>query len=263
MCTEKIIEFNAVTEKQGKFTYVWSTGGTTAKISLLDPGTYTVTVTDLCGNTASASRDLKKIDFNIDKLISDLKLNTSIDSNCKGVSVNITFEPDNNLSLLKSFKWSTGETGRGIIFTGKKTYSVTVTDICDTQYAASGDLDVPNVLNYAHVFFPGGIGSTLGSGGGTGGATKQDTLDFQALALNRSFGPINKDEYCLDEVTNYQFHVFNRWGQEVFKSTDWKVEWPGKTDGGTDWPSDTYVWVVKYSILGFPQKNKGDVTLIR
>jgi gliding motility-associated-like protein len=82
------------------------------------------------------------------------------------------------------------------------------------------------------------------------------------LQLNRSFGPINKPEFCLNGIDNYEFYIFNRWGQEVFSSTDYTVEWDGTLEDKKA-QGDTYVWVVKYTIFGFDKKLKGDVTLIR
>ena len=73
---------------------------------------------------------------------------------------------------------------------------------------------------------------------------------------------MNIPEYCLNQIENYEFYVFNRWGQQVFESKDITDEWDGKISE-KDSPSDTYVWVVKYSIFGFEKTKKGDVTMIR
>ncbi|MCE2788556.1 MAG: gliding motility-associated C-terminal domain-containing protein [Saprospiraceae bacterium] len=255
LCADKVIELNAVTEKVGRYTYKWADGGTTAKIDVKNPGTYTVTVTDICGNTSTKSRDVSKEELVIKPLISDLKLNSYTREDCSGIDVGISFNPDNDFSLLKTYNWSTGASSPGTAFEGKGAYSVTVTDVCDTEYTASAFLDAPDI-SYAHVFFPDGTGYRFQGG------SKQDTLTYGALALNRSFGPINKPEYCLDEIENYEFYIFNRWGQQVFSSNDVSEEWDGELDGKKS-QGDTYVWVVKYTIFGFEKKLKGDVTLIR
>jgi hypothetical protein len=255
LCSDKVIELNAVTEKVGRYTYKWSDGSTTAKIDVKDPGTYAVTVTDICGNTASKSRDVTKSELTIQPLITDLQLNSYTRGDCSGIDVGISFNPDNDFSLLKAFNWSNGATTPGIAFEGKGEYSVTVTDICDTKYIASALLDAPDIA-YAHVFFPEGTGYRFQGG------SKSDTLTYESLQLNRSFGPINKPEFCLNGIDNYEFYIFNRWGQEVFFSTDYTVEWDGTLDDKKA-QGDTYVWVVKYTIFGFDKKLKGDVTLIR
>lgn len=255
LCADKVIELNAVTEKVGRYTYKWSDGATTAKIDVKNPGTYTVTVTDICGNTATKSRDVSKEDLLIKPLISDLKLNSYTREDCSGIDVGISFNPDNDFSLLKKYAWSTGATTPGTAFAGKGAYSITVTDICDTEYTASALLDAPDI-SYAHVFFPEGTGYRFQGGG------SKDTLTYEALVLNRSFGPVNKPEYCLEGIDSYEFYIFNRWGQEVFKSTDYTIEWDGTIEDKKA-QGDTYVWVVKYTIFGFEKKLKGDVTLIR
>lgn len=255
VCLEKTLRLNAVTNVNGSFLYLWSTGEITPSITVSGPGNYIVTVTDLCGNTSTASRDIRDNDLKPDNLLSDLEIVSGNRSNCLGIFVSVNFMPDNDPSLVKSYLWSTGELTKDINFSGKNTYSITVTDICDATYTASAELDVPDI-DYANVFFPDGIGARFEL------ETKEDTLSKEAHVLNRSFGPINKEEYCLDEITNYEFYVFNRWGQQVFETKDINVEWDG-TNGDRKWQSETYVWVVKYNIFGFEKTQKGDVTLIR
>jgi hypothetical protein len=251
LCKEKIIDLNAVANKDGDFTYAWSNGEKTPKIGTLDPGTYTITVTDKCGNTASGQRDIKKLDFDILPLLSDVNLISNINSDCSGINVGFTFEPNNDLTLLKSFLWSTGETARGIKFTGAGNYALTVTDNCDTEYKLAKDFELPEFISYAHVFFPDGINATI-----------SDSLAKVQHELNRTFGPIRRSNSCYDQITSYEFYIFNRWGQQVFESKDIIDEWdPRREDKHS--PSDTYVWMVKYSIFGFTRTQKGDVTLIR
>ncbi len=256
VCVEKILGLNAVTNKAGNYTYLWSTGATVPNISFTDPGQYVVTVTDVCGNTATASKDIREIDFKSDNKIVNLRINSGNRNDCSGIFVRADF--DNEENVIKSYLWSTGNLGdttRVINFSGKANYTVTVTDICDNTSVASAELDVPDI-DYANVFFPDGIGATFTL------KTKKDTMDKAAHVLNRSFGPIDIPSYCLDQITNYEFYIFNRWGQQVFDTKDKAKEWDGY-DGDRKWQSDTYVWVVKYNIYGFPKTQKGDVTLIR
>lgn len=250
LCRDKVIELNAVTEKAGKFAYVWNTGATTAKIDVQNPGTFTVTVTDICGNKVTAQRDLAAKDFVIEKLISDLKLNAYKPADCSGINVGIYFNPDNNFSLIKSLKWSTGETTGSIMYSGDKIYAITVTDICDAEYSVSSKLEIPDI-SYPHVFFPDGLTKTM-----------LDSAATVAHMLNRTFGPIYKKEYCIDDIKNYEFYIFNRWGQKVFESKDIKNEWSGEFNEKKS-PADTYIWTVKYTIFGFEKKQKGDMTMIR
>lgn len=59
------------------------------------------------------------------------------------------------------------------------------------------------------------------------------------------------------------FVIWNRWGQEIFRSNDLKGGWDGKING-TLAPSDTYVWMVQgVDYTGRTFNRKGTVTLIR
>ena len=77
--------------------------------------------------------------------------------------------------------------------------------------------------------------------------------------LNDTFGPHNAVK-----ADNYQFRIYNRWGQLIFESKDWKKRWDGKFNGilqGTG----TFVWMLTYNDHDTGQKvlKKGTVTLIR
>ncbi|HEV7332064.1 MAG TPA: gliding motility-associated C-terminal domain-containing protein [Flavisolibacter sp.] len=58
--------------------------------------------------------------------------------------------------------------------------------------------------------------------------------------------------------------VFNRWGQLIFKTRDWKKGWDGKINGDLQ-PTGVYVWLLRYTNRDTKQKveQKGMVTLIR
>ena len=77
--------------------------------------------------------------------------------------------------------------------------------------------------------------------------------------LNDNFGPHNALK-----ADNYQFRIYNRWGQLIFESKDWKKRWDGKVNG-TVQGTGTYVWMLTYTHRDTGQKvlKKGTVTLIR
>lgn len=258
LCDEKILILTANPTNSAvpnnEYAYKWSTNETEQSIEVIRKGNYSVTVTDKCGTTKITSIDIGDEVFNTNK-ISNLRISSDKRDDCSGIFARADFDPNNNEALVKSYLWSTGGTTRDIDFTGKGTYTITVTDICDNTFTASAELDVPDI-DYANVFFPDGIGATFKL------ETKDDTLSKEAHILNRSFGPIDLPKYCIEDITNYEFYIFNRWGQQVFESKDIDDEWDG-TNGDRKWQSDTYVWVVKYSIFGFEKTQKGDVTLIR
>jgi gliding motility-associated-like protein len=59
------------------------------------------------------------------------------------------------------------------------------------------------------------------------------------------------------------FRIYNRWGQEMYASTDFRTGWDG-TYQGRPAPVDTYVWILDGTDLtGKVIQRRGTVTLIR
>lgn len=113
-----------------------------------------------------------------------------------------------------------------------------------------------------------GYNSTLGC---TDSMRKQLTvLDHCLIAVPTAFTPNNdglndtfKPHNAL-KADNYEFKVFNRWGQLVFQTRDWRQAWNGKING-LEQGSDVFVWMLSY-IHRDTRKNvfqKGTVMLIR
>lgn len=79
--------------------------------------------------------------------------------------------------------------------------------------------------------------------------------------INDSFGPVYQCYFA-----DYQLRVYNRWGQEVFTSTDPAEGWDG-TVSGSDAPSEVYIWHAVYTAWHegqlFSRSAKGEVTLLR
>ena len=129
------------------YTYVWSNGATTATISGLTPGTYTVTVTDSHGCTGSATATVVKISGN-------LAFGTP-------VIVNPTCNATGSISVIVTggtapitYAWSPTEPNSGTITgLGGGTYALTVTDAGGCSITASFTLTtpVPVVIDSADV----------------------------------------------------------------------------------------------------------------
>src|SRR5688572_2926022 len=77
--------------------------------------------------------------------------------------------------------------------------------------------------------------------------------------LNDKFGPHNALK-----ADDYEFKVYNRWGQLVFRSTNWKERWDGTIKGIPQQPG-VFVWMLSYTNRDTKQEvfKKGTVTLIR
>ena len=104
------------------YTYLWSTGSTTAGVSNLASGTYTITVTDAKGCTASSNST-------INQPAAPLSLSaTSNDINCTGNpigSVNVTPTGGTTPYI---YLWSNGSNQQNITNLSANTYTATVTD---------------------------------------------------------------------------------------------------------------------------------------
>lgn len=76
--------------------------------------------------------------------------------------------------------------------------------------------------------------------------------------LNDNFGPHNAIK-----ATNYHFRIFNRWGQPVFESRNWRDRWDGKVKGVVQTTS-VFVWMLSYTTpSGQNVFRKGTVAVIR
>jgi gliding motility-associated-like protein len=76
---------------------------------------------------------------------------------------------------------------------------------------------------------------------------------------NDFFGPI----YAV-KALNLVFRVYNRWGQKVFETNNWRTPWNGKINN-TAAPTGTYVWLMQYINRddNKPKVAKGTVVLLR
>ena len=77
---------------------------------------------------------------------------------------------------------------------------------------------------------------------------------------NKTFGPYSS---CNLFISDYTLKIYNKWGNEVFVSSDINDEWDG-THKGKKSASAVYVFVAEYTLAGIKQDVfKGDVTLLR
>jgi gliding motility-associated-like protein len=66
------------------------------------------------------------------------------------------------------------------------------------------------------------------------------------------------------DLNNYEFLIFNRWGGQIFETTNYAIQWNGRTIDGELAPQDVYVWmVVLKDFTGKTHTYRGRVTLIR
>lgn len=250
-CTSNVVMLNAVTNVFGNYQYKWSSGETTPNITPKKVSTYTITVTDLCGNSASAFAIVSTMDLHPPYTV---KIESDTSGVCSDKKATLLVNASNMADTL--YLWSTGEKTKGIETSSSGTYTVTVTDICGTTATQSiaVNFEAPDLL-YANLFFPTGVGYEKDA--------KRDTTALKnAILYNRTFGPVNKPEFCLSAITKYELYVYNRWGQLLFESDDVKKEWDG-TNKGDEAPTETYLYVARYTIFGVEKVKKGSIQLIR
>ncbi|MCC6727700.1 MAG: SprB repeat-containing protein, partial [Saprospiraceae bacterium] len=109
-----------VTNGTTPLTYLWNNGGTTATISNLPPGNYSVTVTDGNGCTKTGSASVQ--------LGAALAVTIAApDYACVGFTVSATANPVGG-NLPYTYLWSNGQTGQTATGLTAGTYSVTATD---------------------------------------------------------------------------------------------------------------------------------------
>lgn len=106
------------------------------------------------------------------------------------------------------------------------------------------------------------------------GCATTDTIKFKvfkgpAFYVPSAFTPNNdgkNDKFKFIAVgmkSIDMFQVYNRFGQVIYSSTNFRGEWDGKLQG-INQPSGTYVWRIKgVDINGTPHFKKGTVTLVR
>ncbi len=122
------------------YAFVWSTGATTAAISNLPAGTYTVTITDAntCDTTVSftvTEPDTIGISFNVDQAI-------SCSGVCDGALTALVTGGTPGYTIL----WSTGATGPSQTALCAGVYTVTVTDANGCTNSASFTLTEPPAM---------------------------------------------------------------------------------------------------------------------
>lgn len=106
----------------GSYSYLWSTGETSASINNLAPGIYGYTVTDDRGCDATGSVEIMPFTCDIDIIVTQEAV-----INCFGeatASASVTVEGGSNFT----FSWSNGDTGGTISNLTAGTYYVTVED---------------------------------------------------------------------------------------------------------------------------------------
>ena len=120
------------------FTYLWSNGATTQNLTGLAPGTYTVTVTDANGCTASGGAT-------VGRPTRVLASAVPTGARCAGGTGSVALTASGGTAPL-AYLWSNGATTQNLSGVSAGTYSVTVTDANGCTATATATVNEPTQL---------------------------------------------------------------------------------------------------------------------
>ncbi len=223
LCSGYIMKLDAGT---GYASYLWQDGSVGQTMDVVDSGTFWVSVTDQNG---CADTDTVRVG-SIEQLPeSFLPADTTI---CIGDILDIrTARP------FEIYKWSTGGVGNSLQIGEAGNYTLQVVD----KYGCAGNdsIIVKTKSCPMEIFFP-------------------NAFTPNKDGLNDSFKPV-----IIATPVIYQFRIYNRFGQQIFKTSDPRQGWDG-TVGNTAQETGAYVWMCTYQFSG-GKKNviSGTVILMR
>lgn len=285
---------NTILTASGGNSYVWSTGATTAAVTLTQ-GSYTVTATDANGCTGSSTAVVTESSSLSVVINGDLTY-------CTGANTVLTAGGGT------TYTWSNGSTGAGITVT-QGTYTVTATDVTCTGTASAVVSEIATTpinlggnvtaCDDSIIVLDAGAGypvytwstgdTTQTVAAQTSGAYSVTVLDANSCTVSSSvnvvLNPCNVPENNLfiptafspngdgandlfrlkpvGALKRYTLLIYNRWGEKVFESNDVADSWDGVYDGKAQ-PMGNYVWHVEYTFMDESRhKKSGNVTLVK
>ncbi|MES1197742.1 MAG: gliding motility-associated C-terminal domain-containing protein, partial [Chitinophagaceae bacterium] len=209
----------------GSFTsYIWQDGSTNANYATSKVGTYSVTVSNGLGCTASDTIKLMKIFPRPGKFLPPDSII------CDGYTLQLKIPGYNNYS------WNTGNNSYSIDITQAGVYALQVTDKNGCAGTDSMTVDVMDCIpiQIPSAFTPNRDGK------------------------NETFKPL-----IPVTVTNYHMQIFNRWGERVFETRNHYQGWDGMLASVLQ-PPDVYVYLIVFiGPDGINYKRSGTLALIR
>ncbi|MBL4754955.1 MAG: gliding motility-associated C-terminal domain-containing protein [Flavobacteriales bacterium] len=205
--------------------YLWQDNSTSPTFTVTQPGTYWVQLTNSCGTTGDTVEVIPGALPTVE-LGNDTLL-------CAGDSLTLNAANTNSAYL-----WQDNSTNPTLDVTQPGTYWVGVTNICgvkpDTISVMWQNCDC--YLHVPNAFTPNGDN------------------------INDGFLPI---PHC--NFATYKLCIYNRWGDLIFQSSDYRISWNGMTNNGTKQSQqDVYVWVIDaVDEKGQAHQYLGHVTLVR
>ncbi|PMD93713.1 PKD domain-containing protein [Siphonobacter sp. BAB-5405] len=220
LCTGSTLQLDAL---PGGTSYLWNTGANTQQITVDQAGNYSVVVTIPRTNAISCEvSDTVRVNLlplpNVNVIPK-----TSL---CQPNNQTITLAAGTNDRFL--YRWLPNrETTRTISVNRIGTYTVEVTTpegCAEVHNIEVIDLCDPQIL-VPDAFSPNGDG-------------QNDRLQVITNHISDQ---------------DYEFRVYDRWGEMIFRTTDRKETWDGTYKGRT-YPPQSYAWVVQYRSTYYPER---------
>lgn len=215
------------------FTYAWSTGDSTATVTNIAPGVYSVIVSDSFNclrydtATVAAGNGLTI-------------LATVTDASCPDTKDGSIATTVSGGTAPYSYIWNTQATTPSLINTAAGVYSLTVTDV---NNCTGSDTIVVHV--------------------DSSGIAECDTLIIYDVFSPNGDG--TNDTWVIDGLENYpdnELQIFNRWGNVVFEARPYVNDWNGVSKKGEALPTATYYYILKLHDAG-ETVHSGTVTMVR
>ena len=226
LCENDIIVLDA--ETAGADAYIWSNGATTAQTTASEAGTYSVTVSDICGQIIVDSLTITTENLPIVNLGGDIEL-------CNGQTTTLNAFAESATEYL----WSTGSTNAQLLVNQSGIYSVEVSNNCGSvEEEVSVTIDFCKCkLQVPTAFSP-----------------NEDNANDELRAISN----------C--NISNFSLAIYDRWGDLVFETNSTQESWKGKKNG-KECDLGVYVWVASYDLQQedktISEQQWGNVTLIR
>ena len=210
----------------GYASYLWNDSSTAATLMVQTTGTYWVKVADAHG---CHSADTTVISKEISPPHQFLPADTTV---C--VNQALVLKP---VGQFGSYSWSTGSNASSINITTAGTYTLQATDEYGCKGSDSIKIDQKDCgkgIYFPSAFSPNGDGN------------------------NDMYRPI-----VYGNMLHYDLQIYNRFGQRIFASTDYRQGWNGRIAGKIQ-DTGGYVWICRWQFAdSAPEFKKGVLMLIK
>lgn len=208
-------------------TYLWDDGSTESTYLVNHFGIYTYEIVNNCG--------ILKDSFFVNKMspIEELDLEDEVNI-CEGDTLWI----DISRQDATDYQWNTGNTSNTIALTKNGTYYVTVSNSC---YTVEDETNIISKL-CCDIYMP-------------------NTFSPNSDGINDVFQP-NKSNHSCQSITSFSLKIFDRFGNQVFHSSDLDTYWDGRIKGEKA-IQGVYVYILTYQSQYEKRTKKGTITLLR